>query len=294
MLTTIETTQTSIFSGFVNQEIIANVTLLSCPSYCTRHYFGLYYTALLLCSEPGDTPCGRCSHCLSLKKNTHVDFIHIKDTDRIKIDRIREIQDLCKFGPTIAKRQIVLIEHAELLTEQAANACLKTFESPPENVHFILLAPHRASLLPTIVSRSQEVALTPFNAPDLSKYLSHFHEQAIDIFSKFTKLPEGLKSQLGDLLLSHQEIRPLSFTKFMKQNPIEDFELAEEWSKEPDICRFYLLYWMEELWFFKGKMPQAIQAEELIIEIISNMKYTINLKLHLEALFLSIRSLWGQ
>lgn len=53
----------------------------------------------------------------------------------------------------------IVIESAEKLTEEAANAFLKTLEEPPKNVLFILKAPARGQVLETIASRCAVIDL---------------------------------------------------------------------------------------------------------------------------------------
>lgn len=49
--------------------------------------------------------------------------------------------------------KVVWLPHAEQLTEQAANALLKTLEEPPEDTYFLLVCETPARLLPTLRSR---------------------------------------------------------------------------------------------------------------------------------------------
>ncbi len=293
MTVTIDTPQNALFSGFVANNQVANVSLLTGPSWCSLDLMGQFFSSLLLCDAPTDSACGTCPQCHARLHGNHIDFIQIEVADRLKIDTIRDLQESIKYGPSKSRRMVVLISHAHVMTEQAANACLKSFEAPPEGVHFILLAPSNKALLPTIVSRCQEIRIPTLGPEQLSTYLNEKDATLLETFQKFPKLPPALKSQLCDLLHHHDEISPLSFTKFIKAPAIDDFTLAEQWAKEPEICRFYLMYWLEELWFFRTKMHQAIPAQELIIENILNMQYNVNLKLQLEALFLSLRQLWA-
>lgn len=51
-----------------------------------------------------------------------------------------------------------MIDRADLLRENSANALLKTIEEPPADTIFILSARSSSAVLPTIVSRCQVVA----------------------------------------------------------------------------------------------------------------------------------------
>lgn len=60
-------------------------------------------------------------------------------------------------------RRVIIIEPAEALNLQAANALLKVLEEPPANVVFILVSHHSERLLPTILSRLQVWHLPTFS-----------------------------------------------------------------------------------------------------------------------------------
>lgn len=80
-------------------------------------------------------------------------------------DMIRSLsQTSLQSGP-----RIILIDGAHRLTDEAANALLKTLEEPPKNIHFILIAPDRATVLPTIFSRCCVLRFLPVP----SKIITH-------------------------------------------------------------------------------------------------------------------------
>jgi hypothetical protein len=80
--------------------------------------------------------------------------LHIKPNEKniINIEQIREIM------PLVQGRQstdfTIVIEHAELMNEAAANAFLKALEEPNDFVHFVFLTRSSSSILPTIKSRA--------------------------------------------------------------------------------------------------------------------------------------------
>jgi DNA polymerase III delta prime subunit len=68
--------------------------------------------------------------------------------------------------------KVAVLSDAHRLTEEAANALLKTLEEPPPASVIFLLAPHRLGLLPTILSRCQQVRFEPFAAEELAAVLT--------------------------------------------------------------------------------------------------------------------------
>jgi len=77
----------------------------------------------------------------------------------ITVASIRRLYDMTR---TIEPQgRVVIIDYAERMAPAAQNAFLKLLEEPTEGTHFILLTHQPSSLLPTITSRSQHVALKP-------------------------------------------------------------------------------------------------------------------------------------
>jgi DNA polymerase-3 subunit delta' len=79
----------------------------------------------------------------------------------ISIDAVRELQHQAYLKPFEGSHRVFILDGAELLTEAAANALLKTLEEPPAQVLLILTTAEPERLLPTIRSRCQRLDLRP-------------------------------------------------------------------------------------------------------------------------------------
>jgi DNA polymerase-3 subunit delta' len=71
----------------------------------------------------------------------------------IRIEQIRELADFLNVGSHRGALRIALVQPAEDLYPNAANALLKSLEEPPRGAVFILVSHRPARLLPTIRSR---------------------------------------------------------------------------------------------------------------------------------------------
>ncbi len=71
----------------------------------------------------------------------------------IKLQQVRELLQVVRLKPFAAPWRLVVIEEAEAMTPEAANALLKTLEEPPPSTYFLLLTSSPSSLLPTVLSR---------------------------------------------------------------------------------------------------------------------------------------------
>jgi DNA polymerase-3 subunit delta' len=77
----------------------------------------------------------------------------------IKVDDIREVSGFAVGTRQMAPAKVIVIESAELMNPNAANALLKTLEEPPSDTYLLLTSARPGRLLPTIVSRCQSVLI---------------------------------------------------------------------------------------------------------------------------------------
>lgn len=116
---------------------------------------------------PGDAvnvaaSCGRCRSCRKIQVDSHPDIIRMEPAGQyIRIAQIRELLGTLAMKPYEAKLRVVIISDAHAMNPEAGNALLKILEEPPESTILILTASGTADLLPTIVSRCQQIRFNP-------------------------------------------------------------------------------------------------------------------------------------
>jgi DNA polymerase-3 subunit delta' len=133
------------------------------------------FAAGLLCEQQaGDgQACGQCLACNWFEQGNHPDFRCLqpeafadendaeegkkKASQQITIDQIRELEDFFNVGTHRAGLRIILVNPAESMNRNAANALLKTLEEPSSNTLFLMVSNEALKLLPTIRSRCQVV-----------------------------------------------------------------------------------------------------------------------------------------
>jgi DNA polymerase-3 subunit delta' len=94
-----------------------------------------------------------------------------EDKKTIGIDQVRDIIDLFTLTAQRGVAKVVLIEPAEALTREAANALLKTLEEPTPASYLFLLSHQPGRLPATIRSRCQHVALSIPDGAAVARWL---------------------------------------------------------------------------------------------------------------------------
>ncbi|MFA5867904.1 MAG: DNA polymerase III subunit delta' [Actinomycetota bacterium] len=123
----------------------------------------------LNCSQGG---CGVCASCLKIMKGAHPDVVIVEaEGNVLKIDQIRTIGKSIGLKPFEGKRKVYIIRNVETMNAESGNALLRNLEEPPSYVTFILTAAGADGLLPTIVSRCQEVPFGGVPAADIKALL---------------------------------------------------------------------------------------------------------------------------
>ena len=138
------------------------VLLIEGGSQTERLAAGLIWACLLNCEQGGtDLPCLACSTCKRFMQAAHRDFFVLDGREEsIKIETVREwVRPVLGEPPREAARRVILFAEAQSLGLEAANALLKSLEEPRPQNAFVLTAPQRERLLPTLVSRSWVLTL---------------------------------------------------------------------------------------------------------------------------------------
>ena len=130
---------------------------------------------------PEDFPltlaCGQCPSCRAFEAGTHADYhlvskelarysdnaaVRGRVMQELSIDVVREflIAPAGQCG-ALGRGKVFIVREAELMSEAAQNALLKTLEEPPPGVTIILLCPSPRELLPTTRSRCSLIRFGP-------------------------------------------------------------------------------------------------------------------------------------
>ncbi len=112
---------------------------------------------------------------------THADLLTVErawDDKRkrlraeIVVDDVRAVADFLRLTPAEGGWRVVVVDGAEHLNRNAANALLKVLEEPPPRAILLLACAAPGRLLPTIRSRCRHLRLLPLAADETARVLA--------------------------------------------------------------------------------------------------------------------------
>ena len=137
------------------------------------------FAAALQCSSGG---CGTCRACRTSLSGAHPDVTLVRtELLSIGVDEVRELVRRAAMSPTLGRRQVIVIEDADRVTERGADALLKSIEEPAPRTVWILCAPTPDDVVATIRSRCRLLTLQTPTIPAVARLLgdSRWHRTGV-------------------------------------------------------------------------------------------------------------------
>ncbi|GAB89050.1 DNA polymerase III subunit delta' [Gordonia rhizosphera] len=162
-----------VFSG-LSRAAMTHAWLFTGPPGSGRSVAATCFAAALQCQSDDEVGCGQCRACVTVMAQTHADVRHVVPQGlSLSVLEARDVVQAAARRPGTGRWQIVIIEDADRLTEQAANALLKAVEEPPSRTVFLLCAPSvdPEDISVTLRSRCRHIALTTPSVADIERVL---------------------------------------------------------------------------------------------------------------------------
>ena len=203
----------------------------------------------------------------------------VKKEKEIGIKEARRIRHQMSLSPYQALYKIALIDGAERMTRDAANALLKTLEEPSGKAVLILITANPQMLLPTIISRCQIIKFLPVPLEEIEKSLyirdkipARIATQSVaggqdTRHKKIIRLcfgRPGLAIQYleNPKLLEKQEETLKELQKIIQSDLNERYQYAESLSKDTTQARKALEQW---LIYFRDLLLSAANCKDLTL-----------------------------
>jgi len=179
----------------LRQQRLPSAMLFSGPEGIGKRMLAVEVARALICEQPSGDACGQCSPCLRITHardsladlraqaqaadeavafnlRLHPDLLLVEPMkDTIRVEQARAIVSEVAERPFEGRGRAIVIDDAHCLTEQAANALLKSLEEPPSGTHFMLVTSSPEALLATIRSRCHRLRFAALPSATISSAL---------------------------------------------------------------------------------------------------------------------------
>ncbi len=159
---------------------------------CGITHFAWRVAQRLLCVQ--EPPCGRCRSCRWSRAGSHPDVLHIaleEGAKQIRVTQIRAVAEFLSLKSLCGNGRVCIVDPADDMNHNAANALLKILEEPPEGTVLLLLGLRPGGLLPTIRSRCQSFQVQAVIDEDSHVWLQRHCGVERDVAHSLLRVSEG-------------------------------------------------------------------------------------------------------
>lgn len=211
------------------------------PAGIGKRALAEHWAAQLLCQRPAAAgACGECKACQLLAAGTHPDYFVLEPEEAEKPIRVDQVRDLVGFVVQTAQlggRKVVLLEPAEAMNVNAANALLKSLEEPSGDTVLLLISHQPSRLLPTIKSRCvQQACPLPGAAASLEWLARALPDEPAEALEELLALSGGsplTAQRLHGQGVREQRAQVVEGVKKLLKQQIAASQLAESWNSVP-------------------------------------------------------------
>ncbi|WGY47450.1 DNA polymerase III subunit delta' [Vibrio sp. ABG19] len=183
----------------LKNQTFSAATLIAAPAGVGAFQLVEPFAAALMCSAQDGEACGFCHSCDLMQSGNHPDY-HVvrpeKEGRSISVEQIRHCNRLAQESSQLSGYRLIVIEPAEAMNESAANALLKTLEEPAGKCVFVLVTTRISHILPTIVSRCQQINVAEPATQMVSCWLSETLDKSVPPYAAHIHANAPLTTQV--------------------------------------------------------------------------------------------------
>ena len=257
---------------------VRHAYLFSGPEHIGKSLLAQRFAQTLLCTGGADAhvapqnPCNACLSCRKVRHGNHPDVHYISrppDRQFILIEQVRALQGEAARKTLEGRRNIFIIQGMHEMNVQAANCLLKTLEEPEPDVVLLLTAPDPGVLLPTILSRVQQVPMHLLTTTQIKTALEQRWQVEPEEAARVGALAAGrmgwaVQAIEDEDMLAERQVQLETLAKLPAAGRVQRFEVAQRLSADSDNVRGILELWL--LWW-RDMVLAANNCLDLIVNV---------------------------
>ena len=311
--------------------------LLSGPAHVGKMTLAVNLAQAMNCLEGPGIPCGSCTQCTRIAQGIHADVRTVAPGQgedarsartMIGISDVKEVLHRVSLNPYEGSTSVVIFDGAESMSEDAANALLKTLEEPPPQVMFLLLTANEGALLPTITSRCQTLSLLTLSKDQMVDRLATSHQATPEQAEQLFRLSRGclgwainaledtqvLEQRQADLERLQETLDAGLVTRFTYANEVASL-FGSDRDAAKELLALWLRWWRDLLLIKEGveeflhnadhadslrgqasglTTPEIVQFINRLMQTLSSLDSNVNPRLAMEVLMLNLPIEAGQ
>jgi len=242
---------------------VRHAYLFTGPEHIGKALLAQRFAQTLLCTGGGDAhnapqnPCNTCLSCRKVMHGNHPDVHYIsrpQDKQFILIEQVRALQADAARKTLEGRRNIFIIQGMHEMNVQAANCLLKTLEEPEPDVVLLLTVPDPGVLLPTILSRVQQVPIQLLTTKQVKSALEDRWDIEPDEANLIAALSAGrmgwaVQAVEDEDMLAERQAQLETLAKLSTAGKVQRFDVAQRLSADSDklhgILELWLLWWRD-------------------------------------------------
>ncbi|MBN2794861.1 MAG: DNA polymerase III subunit delta' [Clostridia bacterium] len=258
----------SYFKKVIRENNLSHALLLEGPSGIGKKLMAFTIAKALFCDHHTGEACDTCRNCIKMNHGNHPDYSVIEaDGNQIKNAQIEAFQEFVNVKPYDAEYKVVVIDDAEKMNLSSQNRILKTLEEPAEDVVIIMVSDQPDRLLPTVLSRAQQIKMNGLSDDAIISYLKSHYSVETSEAEMIAKLASGsigrsilyLESEIFEVI--RKEVKELLIAIDLKDQS-KLLELNSFFIKEKEniheIIEYMILWYRDLLLYKKSKLKQLL------------------------------------
>src|SRR5712692_9447594 len=257
---------------------VRHAYLFTGPEHIGKTLLAQRFAQTLLCTGGPDpslapqNPCNVCLFCRKVLHYNHPDVHYISrppDKQFILIEQVRALQSDSARKTLEGRRNIFIIEGMHEMNVQAANCLLKTLEEPEPDVVLLLTTTDPGLLLPTVLSRVQQVPMHLLTTSQIKSALEQRWQVEPEEAALVAALAAGrmgwaVQAVEKDEMLEERQAQLETLAKLPAAGKVQRFEVAQRLSAEGDKIRGILELWL--LWW-RDMVLAANNSLDLVVNV---------------------------